>query len=102
MSNTIVTRKPFHEVVVEMIPQVGNEELGVLGSLLVRTTIPKDHEKILAAWNKRCTDLGWEPESIAYVADDILLHKTEIEDAQKQKEGKNPLDRFQFVDEKHA
>ena len=99
MSSTVVTRKPFHEVVVEMIPQLSSAELEALGTLLMRSVIPKDHDKIVEAWKKRCTEMCWKPESIAYVADDILAHKAELEGAKKSD---NPLDRFRFADEKHA
>ena len=100
MSNTIVTRKPFHEVVVELIPQLSSDELAVIGSLLIRSTIPKDHDKIVEAWNKRCTEMCWVTENIAYVADDVLAHKFDLE---RQSSGSdNPLDRFRFSDEKHA
>lgn len=97
-SSTIVERKPFHEAVVEMIQLSSTAELEAIGSLLMRCVIPKDHDRIAEAWIKRCTEMCWNPTNIAFVADGILDHKADLE-GQKSK---NPLDRFQFVDEKHA
>jgi hypothetical protein len=99
MDSTIFARKPFHEIIVEMMPQLSSAELETVGKLFILCVIPKNHEKIVDAWKKRCTEIGWSPDNIAYVADDIMAHKADLEG---EKKSDNPLNRFQLADEKHA
>jgi hypothetical protein len=81
--NTIVARKPFHEVMIEMIQQASKQELITIGMLLIKTKIPKGHDEIVAVWRRRCDEMEWSLDSTLYVADDVLLHKRQIE-AEKQ------------------
>jgi hypothetical protein len=99
---TVVERKPFHEAVVEMLKQASDTDLEALGSLLLRTVIPKGHDEIVGAWNARCAELCWSPESAQFVAKDILRHKRDIKAKAEAKKRENPLDRFRLADEKHA
>ncbi|OHB14669.1 MAG: hypothetical protein A2431_00470 [Candidatus Zambryskibacteria bacterium RIFOXYC1_FULL_39_10] len=98
---TIVERKPFHEAVISMIQQASRDELETIGTLLIKTRIPKGHDEIVEAWRARCLEMGWADVSIRYVEEDVLLHKRQLETAKEEKES-NPLDRFRFEDEKNA
>ena len=92
--------KPFHESVVDVIRCASSEELETIGTFLLLTTIPKDHDKIVTAWNTRCLEMCWRSANIQHITKSVLRQKYEIE--AKKEENKNSLDRFQLGDEKHA
>lgn len=91
--------KPFHEAIIEMIQESSSDQLEMIGDLLSRTIIPKGHDEIIAAWRSRCYLTDWEHYDTVCVVNTILRHKEGIE--KKKEEVNNPLDCFQFVDEKH-
>jgi hypothetical protein len=71
-----MNRKPFHESAVEAIGVASIEEIACIGCLLMITKIPKDHDKIICAWNARCKELDWHKLETE-VAEDLLVQKKE-------------------------
>lgn len=56
---TKIERKPFHESIVDAIGQVrSSDALLVLGELIVKTKVPKDHEAIYQAFREKAEALG--------------------------------------------
>lgn len=51
-------RKPFHESVVDAINRADAAQLSFLGDLIKGTKIPKNHDEIVAAWEKRIQEVG--------------------------------------------
>lgn len=45
--------RPFHESVIEIIQIASYEELTCIGMILRSTKIPKNHDAIIEAWQKR-------------------------------------------------
>ena len=45
--------RPFHETIVDAIREATSTELHCLARLIKRTTIPKDHDVIVTAWDER-------------------------------------------------
>ena len=44
--------RPFHETIIDAIQNISRaEELVLLAKLIKTTKIPKDHDKIIKAWN---------------------------------------------------
>lgn len=95
-------REPFEEVVLGMIRDASSVvELEVLGTLLLRVKIPKNHDEIIQAWKDRCVKLSsWTPINFQTVVDNVLLHKAQVEAAERESE--NLFDRFVTEGEKHA
>lgn len=82
-----VVRRPFHESVVDAIGCAGGPELALIGAFIRTTKIPKDHDEIALAWERRRKELGWSDEAndaIGVLAD-LLAQKQEV--AEKEKEG---------------
>lgn len=50
--------RPFHETVVDEILASSDIGLGVLSKLIKKTSVPKGHDEMLAAWNKRFKEVG--------------------------------------------
>ncbi len=65
--------KPYHESVVDVINQAQVHELDILASLLKATKLPKGHEEVAEAWNRRLADLGGNDE--AGVTEAVLAQK---------------------------
>lgn len=73
-------RRPFHEVVVGVIQGASSAELEVLGTLLLKVVIPKNHREIAEAWVERCSELGMDPLGFQNVAESIICHKRSLEE----------------------
>ncbi len=93
-------RIPFHEAVIGVLHNASGFGLVTVGELLCKTVIPKNHDKIMWAWERRCQDTNFNPLTRQLVIDSIVRNKKEIEE--KEEKNKNPLDRFRLEDEKHA
>ena len=80
-----VARRPFHETIVDRIRATrAGSEFNCLAQLIMATKIPKDHDKIIAAWK----EILPKPEG-SIVADaiiDLLEQKKEAEVEAKVKE----------------
>lgn len=74
-----MTVRPFHETVVEAIHRASSAELGCLALLINATRIPKNHDEIIAAWNRRRESIGWEGENVFDVVTNVLEQKQEAE-----------------------
>ena len=75
-------RKPFHEVIVTAIEQVGpsGEVVSLLCWLIKSTKIPKGHDEIIAAWKKRYPSITPDGEgTVCEVLADLLEQKREAE-----------------------
>lgn len=83
---SIKKRRPFHEVVVEVIAVASNAELECLAGIIKATKIPKGHDDIIAAWNTRREEMCWGNVDLGVPAD-LNLQKQEIAEAQKTKNG---------------
>ncbi len=58
--------KPFHESIVDAIQETSHwERLNTLGKLITMTKVPKDHDIIIDAWNRKIAELNiggpWHP-----------------------------------------
>lgn len=51
--------RPFHESLVDTILRASSAELELLATLIKSTKIPRNHDKIIAAWNQRRKELRW-------------------------------------------
>jgi len=58
---------PFHETIVDAIQEATSTELHCLARLIKRTTILKDHDRIIAAWEERCKSV-FGPEDLGVPA----------------------------------
>lgn len=53
--------KAFHVSIVEAIDRARDaHELSILASLINQTTVPRNHDAIVAAWNAKLAELGHE------------------------------------------
>lgn len=80
-----VTRRPFHETIVDAIKRAHVIELQPLALLIVDTKIPKNHDAILAAWEQRLKEVGWDPKDTSVPAV-LLEQKQEAAEEAKAKE----------------
>lgn len=71
-------RKPFHQVVGDLICRANWDQMRILERLLTTAIIPGGHEEITSDWIKRCKELKFPSE---YLAEGILRHKQEMEKA---------------------
>ncbi|TSC80072.1 MAG: hypothetical protein G01um101429_276 [Parcubacteria group bacterium Gr01-1014_29] len=69
------TKHPFHETIVEVIGRASSRDLECLGALIKATNVPKGHDEIIAAWEKRRQELGWMPRQDLGVPADLLKQK---------------------------
>ncbi len=49
--------RPFHESIVDAINRASSAELECLATLIKATKIPKNHDKIIETWEKRCAEM---------------------------------------------
>ena len=82
--NAVGTRKPFHEVICDVIAVASGLEMNVIGYLLINTIIPKGHDQIVSALRKRAAEMLWVKESILLIEDSILSQKRELEAAKQE------------------
>lgn len=78
------SRLPFHESIVETLRlNPGIREMRILATLIKMTRIPKGHDEIITAWNKRSLELGYN--NYLDVPADLLeqRHEAEKEDEEK-------------------
>jgi hypothetical protein len=73
-------RVPFHEAVIGVLNHASGFGLMAVGELLRNTVIPKDHDKIIWTWERRCQDTNLDPLMRQLVIDSIKRHKKEIEE----------------------
>ena len=76
------SRAPFHETIVGAILASNAEELRLLKKLIEVTTIPKNHEAIVASLDQRAVTLskrGWGREQIEAMRRAVLEQKAEAE-----------------------
>ena len=70
---------PFHESVLEAIATASSDQLEFLATLIKKTKIPKGHDAIIEAWNKRREGMAWGDEDLGVPAD-ILKQKAQVEE----------------------
>lgn len=76
--------RPFHETVVDAIRNASNSShIVCLAPLIIATSIPKNHDNIIAAWQERRKELGFESDDVG-VPFNLLKKKKE---AEEEKEG---------------
>ena len=88
-------RKPFHEVVIDIINGCSSTELSTIGNFLLGTTIPKSHSKIANAWRSRCERSSFDQFDTNLVANSIVEHGAELRRTKseaKKKEVPNRID----------
>lgn len=77
--------RPFHENVVDAILQASTDNLKLLGSILLSTKIPKNHDQIIRVWQERLKAMCWGDGEALGVAEKLLeekksaAQKTEVE-----------------------
>ena len=83
-------RRPFHETLVDQIREetVFSDDLIWLGRLIMATKIPRNHDAIIEAWQRRCVELVDEEIDFFYidVLNDLREQKKEAEAEAKAKE----------------
>ncbi|MDO8579381.1 MAG: hypothetical protein Q7R72_00725 [bacterium] len=79
--------RPFHETVVETINQASSSDMDCLAPLIKATTIPKGHDEIIVAWNKRRKEMGWGSEDLGVPANLLEQKQTSIKKANDDKKG---------------
>lgn len=62
---------PFHEAVLEIIPEAEERQLEVIGTMLMIAVVPARHEEISAAWRKRCAEISFPTELVEAVANSV-------------------------------
>lgn len=45
--------KPFHESIIPIIEKADMRDLGLIGGIIIATKIPKGHDAMIAAWQKK-------------------------------------------------
>jgi DNA-directed RNA polymerase alpha subunit len=58
MSGKTEKRHPFHETIVNAIREATRDQMEILAALMKSTIITKNHEVIIAAWERRVIDFG--------------------------------------------
>jgi hypothetical protein len=82
--------KPFHETIVPAIQRASTRELEYLASLIKKTKIPKNHDVIITAWNKRCEEKGRGDDDFGVTAS-LLAQKQAAAAAKPKEVGKTEL-----------
>jgi len=86
-------RRPFHESIVDAIHWVDNfGELNLIAKLIKETKIPKDHDKITAAWNRQLQEMGLDDRKDRGVLADLFEQKQEAEKKEKEKKAKEQME----------
>lgn len=84
MTDKAPKRRPFHEVVVDVINRASTmNEMRLLEELLMEVQIPKGHDAIITAWQDKEGRIGWNLEPLVA---DLLLQKREAEEKAAKKE----------------
>ena len=79
-----VARRPFHETIVDRIRATrAGSEFNCLAQLIMATKIPKDHDKIIAAWKEILPNS--EDSIVADAIADLLEQKKESEAEEQAK-----------------
>jgi len=79
--------RPFHETIIAAInrcPGPANREIFRLFVLIKETRIPKGHDEIIAAWQKKEGRVGWNLERLVA---DLLEQKKEAEEKAARRPG---------------
>jgi hypothetical protein len=81
-------RRPFHETIVDHIrEELDVDDLDSFGRLIMATKIPKNHDAIISAWEKRCRGIDDADGFLRFdVLADLLLQRKEAEAEAKAKE----------------
>jgi len=74
--------KPFHESIVEAISMASSRDMECLATLIKATKIPKGHDNIAAAWNKRRKEMCWGNEDLGVLK---ALHNQKVVAERKQR-----------------
>lgn len=77
-------RRSFHETIVDAINRADDGVLEVLGKLIKETKIPKNHDKIIVAWNCALNDFDEDDEW--GVLENLFEQKREAEENQAKKQ----------------
>jgi hypothetical protein len=83
-----VTKRPFHETIVDAVTEAHPIDLSILAWLTMATKIPKGHDEIIAAWEKREPNAP-KGSTIANVLADLREQKQEAE-AEAQRIAEDP------------
>lgn len=67
--------QPFHETIVDAIRLASTTDLECLATLIKETSIPKNHDEIIAVWKQRSEGIGWGDTDLGVSAN--LLEKKE-------------------------
>ncbi|MSU54381.1 MAG: hypothetical protein EXS48_00885 [Candidatus Staskawiczbacteria bacterium] len=54
----MVSLRPFHEAVIDVIAIASRAELNILALLIMSTKIPANHDQVIEAWQKRREIVG--------------------------------------------
>ena len=85
-----MSKKPFHESIVEAISGASAGEMRILASLLRQTKVPNNHDQIIQAWTNRRRDLDLNDGFDQGLVEGLLEEKVEAE-AKKEAEHKERM-----------
>ena len=92
MTEQAVKRRPFHESIVDVIQHASYSDMRCLGTLINETKIPKGHDEISAAWNRRAGELIHEMSELGDVVDVLNEQKQEAEKTEEEKKAKEQVE----------
>lgn len=88
--------KPFHESILNTILCCSGPKLEFLASIIKATKIPKNHDQIIAAWNTRAEEMGWDNGDYGVTAH--LLAQKEASGKKQQESGKETTSSAEAVE----
>lgn len=80
--------QPFHETIIEAISHASTREMEFLAPIIKTTQIPKNHDAIIAAWQKRRTEMSWGEEDLGVTAN--LTEQKELAASEEKKKKEAP------------
>lgn len=80
-------RRPFHETIVDAINWAfTHSEMAGLADLIKATSIPKNHDEIIAAWEKRKSEMRSMQQEDFGVPADLFEQKQEAKEKEAKKQ----------------
>jgi hypothetical protein len=81
-----VQPRPFHETVIELLSVAPAESLYYLATFIKSTAVPANHTAIMAAWNQRRTQVGFQEDDgvTAYLWEQKAVAEQKKADEQKR------------------
>lgn len=73
----IVKKQPFHKVILAAIKNQFPNDLNTLAEFLIHTSIPEDHDEIIAAWKNRTENVAFINQRVikAILAEKLLAEE---------------------------